>query len=81
MYALASGVSTRPPTAGLDEKQAPKYIREQEQLESGQGSLDLKYYLTPWFIISPDLQVLTHTGGDKDDPSTIIGGVRIRVIF
>ena len=40
-----------------------------------------KYYLAPWFIISPDLQVLTHTGGDKDAPSTIIGGVRIRVIF
>ena len=29
-------------TVGGDEKQIRKYIREQEQLESGQGDLDLK---------------------------------------
>jgi hypothetical protein len=29
-------------TVGLDEDRVRKYIREQEQLESGQGELDLK---------------------------------------
>ena len=29
-------------TVGLDEEQVRQYIREQEQLESGQGDLDLK---------------------------------------
>jgi len=29
-------------TVGLDEERIRKYIREQEQLESGQGDLDLK---------------------------------------
>ena len=29
-------------TVGLDEKKVRKYIRDQEQLESGQGDLDLK---------------------------------------
>jgi putative transposase len=29
-------------TAGLDEQRIRQYIREQEQLESGQGELDLK---------------------------------------
>ena len=29
-------------TVGGDEKQIRKYIRDQEQLETGQGDLDLK---------------------------------------
>ena len=29
-------------TVGLDEKKVRKYIRDQKQLESGQGELDLK---------------------------------------
>ena len=29
-------------TVGLDEETIRKYIREQDQLESGQGELDLK---------------------------------------
>lgn len=40
-----------------------------------------KCYVTPWLIISPDLQVITHPGGDKDDRNAVVGGVRLRVIF
>jgi porin len=40
-----------------------------------------KYYLTPWFVISPDFQVITNPGGEKDDRDSIVGGVRFRVIF
>ena len=38
-------------------------------------------FLTPWCVITPDLQVVTNPGGDKDDRDAIIGGVRIRIIF
>jgi carbohydrate-selective porin OprB len=40
-----------------------------------------KWYVTPWFIVSPDLQVITNPGGDRDDRDALIGGVRIRVLF
>ncbi|MEE9271193.1 MAG: carbohydrate porin [Candidatus Krumholzibacteria bacterium] len=38
-------------------------------------------HLSPWLIISPDLQVITNPGGDKDDRDAIVGGIRVRVIF
>jgi porin len=37
--------------------------------------------LTPWCTISPDLQVVTNPGGDKDDRDAVVGGLRIRIIF
>lgn len=37
--------------------------------------------VTPWCIITPNLQVITNPGGDKDDRDSIVGGVRIRIIF
>ncbi|MHC4674205.1 MAG: carbohydrate porin [Planctomycetota bacterium] len=40
-----------------------------------------KFYLTPWCDISPDLQIVTNPGGDKDDRDAIVGGVRLRIIF
>ena len=40
-----------------------------------------KLYLTPWLSVTPDLQIVTNPGGDKDDRDSIIGGIRIRVIF
>ena len=39
------------------------------------------YQLTPWCVISPDLQFVTNPGGDKDDRDAIVGGIRIRVTF
>ena len=40
-----------------------------------------KFYVTDWLILSPDLQVITNPGGDKDDRNSIVGGIRLRVIF
>lgn len=40
-----------------------------------------KFYVTPWLNISPDLQVITNPGGDKDARDAIVGGIRLQVIF
>jgi porin len=37
--------------------------------------------LTPWCIFTPDLQVVTNPGGDRDAPDAFVGGFRIRIIF
>lgn len=42
------------------------------------------YYLiqvTPWFTITPDIQLITNPGGNKDDRDAIVGAVRFRIIF
>ncbi len=39
------------------------------------------YQLTPWCIITPDLQFIVNPGGDKDDRDAIVGGVRVRITF
>ena len=39
------------------------------------------YQLTPWCVITPDLQVVTNPGGGKDDRDAVVGGVRVRVSF
>lgn len=40
-----------------------------------------KCYLTPWLVLTPDLQVVTNPGGNKDARDSIVGGVRLRVSF
>ena len=40
-----------------------------------------KFYLTPWCILTPDLQVITNPGGDKDDRDAVVAGLRLRIIF
>ena len=36
-------------------------------------------YVAPWLIITPDLQYITNTGGDKDDPHTMVAGLRFKM--
>ena len=40
-----------------------------------------KVYITPWFVVTPDLQVISNPSGRSDARDAIVGGVRIRVIF
>lgn len=40
-----------------------------------------KVCIFPWLEISPDLQVITNPGGNKDARDAIVGGVRLRVLF
>jgi len=40
-----------------------------------------KFYLTPCITISPDLQIITNPGGDKNDRDAVVGGIRMRIIF
>jgi porin len=37
--------------------------------------------LTPWCIVSPDVQVVTNPGGNKGTPDAFVGGVRVRIVF
>lgn len=37
--------------------------------------------VTPWCIISPDVQVVTNPGGDKDVRDALVGGVRVKLSF
>jgi len=37
--------------------------------------------VTPWCIISPDVQFITNPGGGKDGRDAIVGGIRVRVAF
>ena len=39
------------------------------------------YQLTPWCVITPDLQFITNPGGDKDDDDAFVAGVRVRLWF
>jgi len=39
------------------------------------------YELTPWCVISPDFQVVTNPGGDKNDRDTFVAGLRLRLTF
>jgi porin len=39
------------------------------------------YHLTPWCIISPDIQFITNPGGTKDGRDAIVGGLRCRIAF
>ena len=39
------------------------------------------YHVTPWCIISPDVQFITNPGGGKDGRDAIVGGIRVRIAF
>lgn len=57
-----------------------RYVREEADRETVYEWF-YNFYLTPWCVITPDLQVVTNPGGDKDDRDAIVGGLRIRIIF
>ncbi len=35
--------------------------------------------IAPWLIITPDFQYITNTGGDNDDPHTMVAGLRFKM--
>ena len=39
------------------------------------------YQVTPWCVITPDLQFITNPGGDKDDRDAFVAGLRLRIWF
>lgn len=38
-------------------------------------------HVTPWLVLTPDVQIITNPGGDKTARDSIVGGVRVRVAF
>ena len=37
--------------------------------------------VTPWCIVTPDIQVITNPGGNKDARDAFVGGLRIKLVF
>ena len=37
--------------------------------------------VSPWLTITPDLQFITNTGGDNNDPDTFVAGLRFKTNF
>jgi len=37
--------------------------------------------LTPWCTITPDIQVITNPGGNKDARDALVGGLRVKIVF
>ena len=37
--------------------------------------------VTPWLTVSPDLQVITNPGGNKDARDALMGGLRLKIVF
>jgi porin len=60
-----------------------KYREARDPLADRETVYECYYQVqvTPSCTVAPHLQVVTNPGGDKDDRDSIIGGVRIRVIF
>ncbi|HOA74852.1 MAG TPA: carbohydrate porin [Phycisphaerae bacterium] len=38
-------------------------------------------HVTPWLQITPDVQVITNPGGTKDGRDSIVGSLRLRILF
>ncbi len=36
-------------------------------------------HVTPWLVVSPDLQVITNPGGSKDDRDALVGSIRVKL--
>lgn len=61
-----------------------KQYREEEHPAADRETVYEWYYLiqvAPWLAVTPDLQVITNPGGDRDDRDAIVGGVRVRILF
>jgi porin len=61
-----------------------KQFREECDEQADRETVYEWYYairVTPWCIFTPDLQVVTNPGGDRDAPDAFVGGFRIRIIF
>ena len=39
------------------------------------------YRVTPWCVITPDIQFVTNPGGDKGGRDAFVAGLRVRVSF
>ena len=37
--------------------------------------------VTPWCVVTPDIQVITNPGGDRDARDALVGGVRVKIAF
>jgi porin len=62
---------------------SPQYRRYVHETADRETVYEWNYQVqvTPWFTITPDLQVITNPGGDRHDRDAIVAGIRMRMIF
>jgi len=60
-----------------------RYRRNVSSLANRETVYELYYAIkvTPCCIITPDVQVITNPGGNKDARDARVGGVRFKIVF
>ncbi|MCP4590065.1 MAG: carbohydrate porin [bacterium] len=69
---------------GVAQSMMSKELREEvNSLADRETVYELFYAIkvAPWCVITPDLQVITNPGGDKNARDALIGGVRVKIVF
>lgn len=70
-FAISQGILSKDYREDVDPKADRETVYE----------LYYAWQVTPWMIVSPDLQFISNPGGDSDDRDAIVGGIRVRIIF
>lgn len=61
-----------------------RQFRSQMNSRADRETVYEAYYaieITPWMQLTPDIQIITNPGGTKDARDSIVGTVRVRIIF
>lgn len=60
-----------------------QFRREINPLADRETVYELYYAIqvTPWCVITPDVQLITNPGGNKDARDALVGGLRFKVVF
>jgi porin len=61
-----------------------RQFRSQMNSRADRETVYEAYYaieITPWMHLTPDIQIITNPGGTKDARDSIVGTVRVRIIF
>ena len=69
---------------GVAQSIMSKDLREEVNSLADRETVYELYYaikVTPWCVISPDVQLVTNPGGNKDARDALIGGVRVKIVF
>ena len=60
-----------------------QYRHEINSLADRETVYELYYAIqvAPWLVITPDVQVITNPGGDKNARDALVGGLRFKIVF
>lgn len=69
---------------GVAQSIASRQLRSEINSRTDRETVYELYYalrVTPWCVITPDVQFITNPGADKDARDALVGGVRVRIDF